>query len=83
MLCCNVKCSEQGLTKTKSKTEKQTETVIFLDTPEVPQTSFLGAPGLYFDTLGVIWATRAPKGRQRRLKGPQMKKQSIQESSKG
>ena len=58
---------------TKSKTEKQTKTVLFLDAPGVPQTSLLGAPGLHFVTLGIILATRAPKGRQSRPKGPQSK----------
>ena len=68
---------------TKSKTEKQTKTVLFLDAPGVPQTSHLGAPGLHFETLGAILATPAPKGRQSRPKGPQMKKETLQESSKG
>ena len=79
----NVVKGLEDLAKTKSKTEKQTKTVLFLDAPGVPQTSLLETPGLHFETLGVILATRAPKGRQSRPKGPQMKKQSIKESSKG
>ena len=49
------------LTKTKSKTEKQTKTILFLDAPGVSQTSLLGAPGLHFETLGVILLPGSPK----------------------
>ena len=48
-----------------------------------PKRYFLKASGLHFETLGFILATRAPQGRQRSPKGPQMKKETLQESSKG
>ena len=41
------------------------------------------APGLHFETLGFTLMTRAPQGRQRSPKGAQMKKETLQESSKG
>ena len=69
--------------KRRRKRQRKRQQVLFLDAPGVPQTSLLGAPGLHFETLGVILATRAPKGRQSRPKGPQVKKETLQESSTG
>ena len=71
------------LTKTKSKTEKETKTVLFLDAPGVPQTSLLGAPGLHFETPGVHFGYPASQGRQRSSKGPQMKKRVCRNRQQG
>ena len=73
---------KEGEKEKEKETEKATAGIL-LDAPGVLQTSLLGVPGLHFETLGVILATRAPKGDQSRPKGPQMKKASLQESSTG